>query len=93
MNSTRVIRKVSVVEGDAGIVHLASRNNSETPCVLYKYMHIMVCIARDARTLTCVGRCSAMSLAPGCVFTLKSFLLSRCAYKTAPDDGALVIKA
>lgn len=35
---------------------------------------------------------SAMSLAPGCVFTLKSFLLSSFAYRTAPDDGALVIK-
>lgn len=49
--------------------------------------------AAYARAPAYVGRCSAMSLAPGCVFTLKSFLLSSFAYKTAPDDGALVIKA
>lgn len=78
-----------VLEGNAGISHLVSGNNCELQRA-YEYMCMAVCIARAP---ACVGRCSAMSLAPGCVFTLKSFLLSRCAYKTAPDDGALVIKA
>lgn len=69
---------------------LLSRNRQWT----HKYIHtVYQCIAVDARAPSCPGRCWAMSLAPGCVFTLKSFLLSRCAYKTAPDDGALVIKA
>lgn len=41
----------------------------------------------------CFGRRVAMSVVPGSVFTLKSFLLTQFAYRTAPDDGALVIKA
>lgn len=41
----------------------------------------------------CFGRRVAMSVVPGSVFTLKSFLLTQFAYRTAPDDAALVIKA
>lgn len=41
----------------------------------------------------CSGRRVAVSAAPGGMFTLKSFLLIQLAYRTAPDGGALVIKA
>lgn len=41
----------------------------------------------------CSGRRLAVSAAPGGMFTLKSFLLMQLAYRTAPDGGALVIKA
>lgn len=81
-----------VDRGNAGISNLVSRNNCEVRRES-EYMCFISCIFVYARAPACVARCSAMSLAPGCVCTLKSFLLSRCAYKTAPDDGALVIKA
>lgn len=41
----------------------------------------------------CSGSRVAVSAAPGGMFTLKSFLLIQLAYRTAPDGGALVIKA
>lgn len=43
----------------------------------------------------CVDAASGMALSPvpGCVLMSRSFLLSRCAYKAAPDATALVIKA
>lgn len=51
-------------------------------------MHPVGCIV-----FACFGRRVAVSVVPGSVFTLKSFLLTQFAYRTAPDDGALVIKA
>lgn len=54
---------------------------------------VPVCWAGCIVVFACSGSRVAMSAAPGGVFTLKSFLLIQLAYRTAPDGGALVIKA
>lgn len=67
-----------------------------TTCFTCHCHQAKVCCLGDCIVCDCLSACVdavsgvAVSPAPGCVL---SFLLSRCAYKTAPDAAALVIKA
>lgn len=72
--------------------HLVPRNNCEGQCVfecICIIVSLSLCMHMHQHTLAGAQPCQWRQA----VFTLKSFLLSWCAYETAPDDGALVIKA